>query len=115
MCSGRIFYDLAEARDKRRRPDVAIVRLEQLYPFPDRQIAAVLQRFERAAQLFWVQDEPNNMGAWFFVGPRLQQIAGTRLPLTYVGRVESASPATGSPESHKLELQMILDEAFVDG
>ncbi len=117
LCSGRLYYDLVDARAKRGRDDCAIVRVEQLYPFPERRLTDVLARYRSVRQVFWVQDEPENMGAWTFVRPRLAAMldhAGRPVELRYVGREASASPATGSPESHRLEHDLILKEAFSD-
>ena len=112
FCSGRLYYDLVAEREQRQRWDVAIVRIEQLYPFPNDDIAQIFGRYEKAEKVLWVQDEPSNMGAWFFVRHLLAS-HGRGEP-QYVGRAESASPATGTPESHKLEHQMMMDEAFED-
>jgi 2-oxoglutarate dehydrogenase E1 component len=112
LCSGKVYYDLLAARGDRR--DVAIVRVEQLYPFPAELLRASLSRFGRAKTLVWVQEEPKNMGAWTFVRPRLEALFGTsvRPDLRFVGREASASPATGSPDSHKFEQDQILQRAF---
>ena len=112
ICSGRVYYDLIAEREKRGTDAAAIVRVEQLYPFPTVQLEQILSRYPDAAELVWVQDEPENMGPWFFVAPRLAKLDHGRFSPRYVGRVESASPATGSPDSHKYENRMILDEAF---
>lgn len=111
-CSGKVYYDLAAVRDKREQGDIAILRLEQLHPFPQQQVADALAAYPNAKELYWVQEEPQNMGAWTFARPLLEQAAGSKLPLKFVGRSASASPATGSPASHKLEQEMIIQEAF---
>jgi 2-oxoglutarate dehydrogenase E1 component len=113
-CSGKVYYDLAAEREKRGAGDVAIVRCEQLYPFPAQALEDELRRFPNLEQILWVQEEPQNMGAWTFMVPRLELAAHARGKISYVGRVASASPATGSPESHKLEQELILKEAFGD-
>ncbi len=112
LCSGKVYYDLLAARGDRR--DVAILRVEQLHPFPAEQLRKCLSRFARAKQLLWVQEEPENMGAWTFMRPRLEALFGSevRPSLRFVGREASASPATGSPESHKFEQDQIMAEAF---
>jgi 2-oxoglutarate dehydrogenase E1 component len=113
LCSGKIYYDLVAARQARGREDVAIVRVEQLYPFPAPELAKALERYAAARQLYWVQEEPRNMGAWTFVRSRLEALAGGRLEAPrYVGRQASASPATGSHESHEFEQEQIMEEAF---
>ncbi len=111
-CCGKLYYDLDAARRARGRDDVAIIRVEQLYPYPRAELTAALTRFVGANSLVWAQEEPTNMGAWPFMRPLLAEITAGRLLPRYAGRAESASPATGSIESHELEQKMILDEAF---
>ncbi len=112
LCTGKVYYDLAARRAEQKREDVAIVRIEQLYPLRRRELDAVLARYGAADELMWVQEEPMNMGAWPYMRDILATANGGRLRPTYAGRVESASPATGSPDSHELEQRMILDDAF---
>jgi len=112
VSTGKIHYDLVAARQARGRDDVAIVRLEQIYPYPRAELSAALARWGGATSLVWAQEEPSNMGAWPFMRQLLTDLAGGRLVPRYAGRAESASPATGSLESHQLEQTMILDEAF---
>jgi 2-oxoglutarate dehydrogenase E1 component len=113
LCSGKVYYDLLAARAKRQRDDVAIIRVEQIYPFPRAGLAAALERYPNAKQMRWVPEEPKNMGAWTFVRPRLEALMGDhREPPRFVGRTASASPATGSPESHHFEQEQIMEEAF---
>jgi 2-oxoglutarate dehydrogenase E1 component len=111
LCSGKVYYDLAEARKTRGREDVAIVRLEQLYPFSDA-LEKALAPYAKGTPLVWVQDEPRNMGAWYFLNARIAEMVGDKFPLSVVSRAESASPATGSLASHQLEQKILLDEAF---
>ncbi|MCA9706157.1 MAG: 2-oxoglutarate dehydrogenase E1 component [Myxococcales bacterium] len=113
LCTGKVYYDLVQARAERGRDDVAIVRIEQLYPFPREALAASMARYRAARELRWVQEEPQNMGAWTFIRPRLEALTtGRWLPPEFVGREASASPATGSPESHKFEQNEIMERAF---
>jgi 2-oxoglutarate dehydrogenase E1 component len=113
LCSGKVFYDLQAARSERGLDaSVALVRVEQLYPFPAAGVRDALAKYAHATDLVWAQEEPKNMGAWSFMAPRLAELAAGRFAPTYIGRAESASPATGSPESHKLELDLILADAF---
>jgi 2-oxoglutarate dehydrogenase E1 component len=114
LSAGKVFYDLDSARDERTRHDVALVRVEQLYPFTltGHAISAAMARYPNAKRVRWVQEEPKNMGSWTFMQPRLQELVGSRFTVEYVGRVESASPATGSSEAHKVELARLLDDAF---
>jgi 2-oxoglutarate dehydrogenase E1 component len=109
FCSGKIFYDLLQRRRELKRPEVAIVRLEQLYPFPQSQLRFVLKRFKQAHQFVWVQEEPENMGAWRFIQTRLEAVVGK--PLSYIGRRESPTPATGFPHIYRREQAEILDRA----
>ena len=113
-CSGKVYYDLYDERKRLGRSDVALLRVEQIHPFPRAQVEASLARYNRANSLFWVQEEPKNMGAWSFVLSQFE--AGIVAPLTprYVGRPESASPATGAQDAHRLETQRILKAAFAD-
>ena len=113
LCSGKVYYDLYDARQKLGRQDVAIVRLEQLYPLND-QLTRALASYADGTRLVWVQEEPRNAGAWYFINSTLPGIIGSRLPLSVVSRPMSASPATGSHSSHKLEQQRLIDEALAD-
>ncbi|MEX0645600.1 MAG: 2-oxoglutarate dehydrogenase E1 component, partial [Parvularculaceae bacterium] len=115
ICSGKVYYDLLEERDARKINDIYILRVEQLYPFPAHSLMAELQRFKKA-DMIWCQEEPKNMGAWFFMEPNLEwtleQIGAKTKRAKYVGRNASASPATGLMSRHKQELNEILNEAF---
>jgi 2-oxoglutarate dehydrogenase E1 component len=110
ICAGKVYYDLDEARQKAEREDVAIVRVEQIYPVPAAGLSEIRSHYPNARELVWVQDEPENMGAWSFIRPHLRSMFGA--DFRYVGRDASASPATGSSGAHKIERQRILDAAF---
>lgn len=110
-CSGKIYWDLVEAREKRGRRDVAIVRLEQLYPISDAFLRAVTP-YKPGTPLVWVQEEPRNMGPWYFMNARMREFVGDRHPWSLASRDESASPATGSHASHQMEHAMLMDQAF---
>jgi 2-oxoglutarate dehydrogenase E1 component len=114
LSAGKVFYDLDKARDDRGRDDVALIRVEQLYPFTrtGADLEAVLRRYPNAKRMRWVQEEPQNMGSWTFIAPRIQALVGRQFEIEYVGREESASPATGSPEAHKVEVARLLDAAL---
>ncbi|HET8940065.1 MAG TPA: 2-oxoglutarate dehydrogenase E1 component [Polyangiales bacterium] len=114
LCSGKVYYDLAAAREERKRDDVAIVRVEQLYPLRKGEIESVLAPYKASTQVVWVQEEPWNMGAWYYIRARLPDRLGNSFPLTCVSRAESASPATGSLSTHKIEQQLLVDQAFGD-
>ncbi|MGH7860126.1 MAG: 2-oxoglutarate dehydrogenase E1 component, partial [Candidatus Binatia bacterium] len=92
--------------------DVAIARVEQLYPFPDKELATVVRRYANVEDVRWVQEEPKNQGAWFFVSPLIAEVLGPEGHLRYVGRDEAASPATGNYKIHQSEEQALLDDAF---
>ncbi|MCC6539395.1 MAG: multifunctional oxoglutarate decarboxylase/oxoglutarate dehydrogenase thiamine pyrophosphate-binding subunit/dihydrolipoyllysine-residue succinyltransferase subunit [Bryobacterales bacterium] len=113
ICSGKIYYDLLAAREERKANNVAIIRLEQMYPFPKKDLRDHILRYPDAADVVWVQEEPLNMGGWRvlsdFIQPLLEQ---TRRMIRYIGRPESASPATGSYKTHAKEQADILDAAF---
>jgi 2-oxoglutarate dehydrogenase E1 component len=114
LCSGKIYYELADERARRSDPTVAIVRLEKLYPWwPHLVAAATIDKYPKLGDLFWVQDEPSNMGAGQFVTPRLQSLlAGRAIHYEFIGRAESASPATGSHKAHVMEEREIFGKAF---
>jgi 2-oxoglutarate dehydrogenase E1 component len=110
LCSGKVYYDLAEYRAENSRTDVQIVRLEQLYPFPRRALFAELEG-RGDVELVWCQEEPRNMGAWSFV---VQRLADLGLHATYAGRPDSSSPATGSYQRHRAEQAYLVRRAFGD-
>jgi 2-oxoglutarate decarboxylase len=112
LCSGKVFYDLAAARKKSGDQSVAIVRLEQFYPFPEALLREVFDSYPNASQLVWAQEEPKNYGGWHFVEPRLtNMLKGSERPF-YVGRAASASPATGSYAVHEAEQRQLVDDAL---
>ena len=111
VCSGKIGHNLRVERAKRKLTDVAVIFIDQLYPWPEEQVAAALDMYPRAKDVVWVQEEPANMGALSFVMPRLRQIAHDR-PVISVKRTASASPATGSAKAHELEEKTLIDVAF---
>ncbi|HUH84554.1 MAG TPA: 2-oxoglutarate dehydrogenase E1 component [Stellaceae bacterium] len=115
LCSGKVYYDLRAARRERKIRDVAIIRVEQLYPFPAKAIADSIGRF-RAADVIWCQEEPQNMGAWTFIDRRLEQVlvelGGKSRRARYVGRPEAAATATGLLKRHTAEQAKLVDEAL---
>jgi 2-oxoglutarate dehydrogenase E1 component len=110
VCSGKIFYELLQNRNELDKTDVAIVRLEQLYPFPESQLKKIFQKYRQAKKWFWVQEEPQNMGGWQFVQPRIDAASGQSF--RYIGRKASSSPASGFPGLAKLEQQAIVAQAL---
>jgi 2-oxoglutarate dehydrogenase E1 component len=113
LCSGKIAYKAMERRTATGAP-AAILRLEQLYPWPADQIADVLARYEGARQVMWLQEEPDNMGAWTFVHERLHRLLRDDFQLLHVARHEAGSPAAGSSTYHELEEANLLDRALAD-
>jgi 2-oxoglutarate dehydrogenase E1 component len=114
LCSGKVFYELRKQRAERQRDDVAILRVEQLYPLSDTTLGRALAAFPDGTPAVWVQEEPANMGAGPHIRLRSPQDVLGRFPLTVASRPASASPATGSAASHKLEQQRLMDQAFGD-
>jgi 2-oxoglutarate decarboxylase len=120
LCSGKVYYDLASRREELGRSDVSIIRIEQLYPFPLQLLTDILRRYSDMAELFWVQEEPENMGAWYFVEEQMQPLvnppdgAGYRRQLRYVGRGSAASPASGAHKVHNDQQEALVNEAFAD-
>jgi 2-oxoglutarate decarboxylase len=112
MCSGKVYYDLMDAREKAGEKRVAVLRLEQFYPFPLAGIREALTRYTNAKELAWVQEEPQNMGGWTFVQSRLEDLLPACQRPKYIGRTASASPATGSYSIHQKEQAQILGEAL---
>ncbi len=112
LCSGKVYYDLVEEYEKRGVTDVAIARVEQLYPFPRIEVAAELKRFENAKELVWCQEEPMNQGAWFQIRHHLQAAIGEQVPIQYVGRVRSPAPACGHFNTHVKEQTALVNDAL---
>jgi 2-oxoglutarate dehydrogenase E1 component len=112
LCSGKIFFTLDAARAEKEVGDVALVRVEQLYPFPEKEIRSIFAKYPSATEIAWVQDEPENKGAWWFMDHRLRQILPENRVLTYYGRDEAASPATGSYKMHKIEEEELVAHAL---
>ena len=115
LCSGKVFYDLEAARDERELKDVTMLRLEQLAPFPEKALEAELARFPRA-DVVWCQEEPQNMGAWTFVAPKIEamllKLDGACMRPRYAGRAEAASPATGQQRVHLAEQAALVNDAL---
>ncbi|GAB3189080.1 2-oxoglutarate dehydrogenase E1 component [Hydrogenophaga aquatica] len=111
-CSGKVYYDLVKKREEKGADDVAIIRVEQLYPFPHKAFSAEMKRFPNAVDVVWCQDEPQNQGAWFFVQHNIHEnmIEGQRLG--YAGRAASASPAVGYAHLHQDQQKHLVDAAF---
>ncbi len=111
FCSGKVYFDLLRARREEGRTDVALVRIEQLYPFPNEEYQGILNRYAAAREVVWCQEEPQNQGAWYQIRHRLQELAGGRVVL-YAGRAPAAAPATGIGKIHALEQQALVAAAL---
>ncbi len=112
LCTGKIFYDLQKQREKSKRTDVALIRIEQIYPLKEEALKTALQDVKEGTPAFWVQEEPQNMGAWPHLCVRFGEKLFGKFPLAGISRAPSANPATGSANRHKAEQQQILAEAF---
>jgi 2-oxoglutarate dehydrogenase E1 component len=112
LCTGKVYYDLLAAREEHGVEDVALVRLEQLYPFPQQALQEVLRHYRQADEIAWVQEEPRNMGAWSFMEPYLRRLLRPTQTLAYYGREEAASPATGLYRIHQREQAALVAHAL---
>ena len=113
--SGKLYYELADYREKNKVADTAIVRVEQLYPFPETQLKALLKNAKKMESVVWAQEEPKNMGAWMSVVHPLEDLLvemGIECDVQYVGRDHRASPATGTTKRHIQEQQKIWNDCF---
>jgi 2-oxoglutarate dehydrogenase E1 component len=112
LCSGRVYIDLYTANNREDTPDTALARLEQLSPFPEDAVGELLEGYPRLEEVVWVQEEPRNMGAWDYVRPLLQKMLEGRLPLVYIGRAASSSPAEGSASRYAENQKRIVARAY---
>jgi 2-oxoglutarate dehydrogenase E1 component len=112
VCSGKVYYDLVKTRAEKKANDVAVIRVEQLYPFPHKAFAAELKKYPNATDIVWCQDEPQNQGAWFFVQHYVHENMLDGQKLGYAGRAASASPACGYAHLHQEQQKALLDQAF---
>ncbi|MBN8489417.1 MAG: 2-oxoglutarate dehydrogenase E1 component [Burkholderiales bacterium] len=111
-CSGKVYYDLVKKREDKKANDVAILRVEQLYPFPHKVFAGELKKYPNATEIVWCQDEPQNQGAWFFIQHQIHENMLDGQRLGYAGRPASASPAVGYAHLHQDQQKALLDQAF---
>ena len=112
FCSGKVFYDLVQEREKRKVSDIVLIRIEQLYPFPEAKVKDILQKYGAEREIYWVQEEHSNMGPWEYVRPNFNELLGAKDAVKYIGRDRSASPAAGSHALHKKQLEQIMQSAF---
>ena len=113
LCSGKVYYDLLEHSEKDKQTDVAIIRVEQLYPFPRDAVRAELAKYTAAQEVVWCQEEPMNQGAWFQIRHHLQACVGPKHTLSYAGRTSSPAPATGHQKTHATEQAALVEQALV--
>ena len=113
LCSGKVYVDLVTSPRRAAESHVAICRVEQLFPFPATALGEVLNGYQALTEVVWLQEEPENMGAWDFMRSQLEELIGGRCPLRYVGRVRSASPAEGSAAWHQQNQSALVEQAFV--
>jgi 2-oxoglutarate dehydrogenase E1 component len=112
FCSGKVYVDLVTSDQRASDAHVALCRIEQLYPFPAAEVEAVLERYPKAEEVVWLQEEPQNMGAWDFFRPAFEEVLRGRLPLRYIGRPRSASPSEGSSAWHAINQRLLIADAF---
>ena len=111
LCTGKMYYELEKRREKSNRDDIAILRLEQLYPLDHQALRSALSIYTAGTPVVWVQEEPQNMGAWRYLRVQFGEKLFDNFPFSGIYRPESASPATGSAGSHKKEQEQIVEEA----
>ncbi len=112
LCSGKVYFDLLSARRERQISDIAILRIEQLYPFPRRRLGQLLAAYSKAREIVWCQEEPRNQGAWYQIQHHLRVVTGEGRTLGYAGRPPSASPACGNADLHRAQQQALVDTAL---
>ncbi|MFG0261637.1 MAG: hypothetical protein ACF788_04530 [Novipirellula sp. JB048] len=112
ICTGKIYYELLEERAKRERTDIAIIRIEQLYPLSADELTAAIEGLPPGTDIRWVQDEPTNMGAWPYIKLNFGDMLAEKYQFSLVSRSESASPSTGSMAAHKIEQAELIEAAF---
>lgn len=117
LCSGKVYYDLADKRQKEEASNVAIVRIEQLYPFPEEQLLDILSQYKKVKDIVWCQEEPMNQGAWYSSQHHMRRVVSRvseKLYLRYAGRDASASPAAGYMSLHLEQLEQFLNDAILN-
>jgi 2-oxoglutarate dehydrogenase E1 component len=112
VCSGKVYYDLVHARDEAGRNDVAVLRVEQLYPFAHKAFQAEIQKYPNAKEIVWTQDEPQNQGPWFYIQHHLYENMADGQKLGYAGRSASASPAVGYLAKHQEQQRNLIEQAL---
>jgi 2-oxoglutarate dehydrogenase E1 component len=116
LCSGKVYVDLVSSPQRQQSPAIAVARMEQLCPFPSAALQLLLAEYPHLAEVVWVQEEPENMGAWAYVRPQLCTLLDGRWPLHYLGRPPSSSPAEGSASWYAINQQALVEQAYnLDG
>ena len=114
LCTGKVYYELHKKRSEKQLKHVALIRVEQLYPFPEKELEVQMNRYPSAEEIVWVQDEPQNQGAWTYMTPLIWQLMKKGQTLAYAGREASSSPAVGYATRHHEQLKTLLEDAFAD-
>jgi 2-oxoglutarate dehydrogenase E1 component len=112
LCSGKVYVDAYTADRRATASDMALCRLEQLYPFPVDAVQQLIAGYPALQEIVWLQEEPENMGAWEFLRPLLENVTANRCPLRYIGRARSSSPAEGSAAWHQINQNMLVEQIF---
>ena len=112
LCSGKVYVDLVAGDHREAAPNVAMARVEELYPFPGDELRAEIEKYPSLKEIVWVQEEPKNMGAWTFMAPRLRELVDSRVTIRYEGRPFRASPAEGYADKHLAEQGRIVRAAW---
>ncbi|MGH7888919.1 MAG: hypothetical protein ACRENF_00020, partial [Thermodesulfobacteriota bacterium] len=112
LCSGKVYVDLVNSEYRDKNANLAIARVEQLYPLKIEIIRHIIDGYTKLKEIVWVQEEPENMGAWMFMWPRLRELLAGRLPLNYIGRRAHSSPAEGSSSHHKINQDALIKQAY---
>jgi len=112
LCAGKVYVDLIGSKMYTKAKNTAIIRVEELYPFPRKALENIFSSYAALEEVIWLQEEPKNRGAWSFAAPRVREILPPEIPLLYVGRPARSSPAEGSATLHKIEQERIISEGF---
>lgn len=112
ICSGKVYFDLLQERRKREQDDVAIIRIEQLYPFPADEVNEIMKDYQHVKDFVWCQEEPQNQGAWYSSQHHFRAAIPAGAELTYAGRAASAAPAVGYLSEHNKQQQQLVDDAL---
>ncbi len=112
LCSGKVYYDLLEKRETNGQKDVALIRIEQLYPFPEEELRSILEVYKKATEIIWCQEEPKNQGAWYAMQHHMRACLAKGQTLHYIGREASASPAVGYMFMHVKQQEALVNGVY---